>query len=313
MECELYESFEELKFRLFKTLNLPEELLIRIGFYEVNERYEFFDETFIEDFVRVSDVLGSWDLEHQVDLTDKIEDTGEKVTITIDEDPAKIYLRFRYYLEKEVPKTILGKIEKIFNICEMLRLMHVNRINLSIEEVVNVVSIIVRMRNADLSIRNMSSLIADAKYILQLVGKHSRMNIKVSFQQVLVEIKKFDQDTFSILKNYLMDIYKSTLSYRAQNFKVNLETRTIFEYNFPSNVLLLINPTAVILTTSKVNGLLEIPFQDIRKMLLNKNFLVIILNITQDDFYEKVEYSNNEDAKITQSFKKIELKSNQVC
>lgn len=62
MACELYEPFEELKGRLFKLFGVPADLFMYLGFFELQETEKYFDEAFIEDFVRISDVLGSMEL-----------------------------------------------------------------------------------------------------------------------------------------------------------------------------------------------------------------------------------------------------------
>ena len=57
----LYNTFDELKQQIIKILKLPDNLFPFIGFYEVNETDGFYDENFIEDFVRISDVIASWE------------------------------------------------------------------------------------------------------------------------------------------------------------------------------------------------------------------------------------------------------------
>ena len=59
LPCEMYESLEEVKYRLFGMFTIPADLFSHLCFYELIDRPDCFEETFVEDFVRVSDVLAT--------------------------------------------------------------------------------------------------------------------------------------------------------------------------------------------------------------------------------------------------------------
>lgn len=58
---ELYDTAEEVKFQIMTFLNVPREYHPYFGLYEIIEYPKYNEETFIEDFVRVSDVVGTFE------------------------------------------------------------------------------------------------------------------------------------------------------------------------------------------------------------------------------------------------------------
>jgi len=302
MRCELYDCFEELKYKVFKTLNFPQELLAHMAFYEVYERSEFFDETFIENFVRVSDVLGTWELAHMAKIQHNDEDDEESATVNLKaiEDRGKIYLKFRYHLLDSNKSKILKSIEDVFLFSEFYRLLHVNRISVSPEQFSMAMAVYVKLRNPDTTIKNMSNLIKEARHAIGFYGKFSGYNIKISYELVLSSLANFAGDSFSGMKKFILGIFEGTGAYKAQYFKINFEPDTIIQNDFPSNVLLLLNPSELLFTTTKRTIILAIPLTQIRTINIAKQVVILTTTIKIDEtengqpIFKKYSFRNNQ-------------------
>lgn len=57
---EVYDSMEEVKFQLLKFLHIPQEYQNQFQLYEIVTYEDFNEESYIEDFVRLADVLGTF-------------------------------------------------------------------------------------------------------------------------------------------------------------------------------------------------------------------------------------------------------------
>ncbi len=303
MQCELYESFEELKYRVFKTLNFPQELLVHMAFYEVYEQNEFFDETFIESFVRISDVVGTWEFAHLAKINQNQDDEEDEPSSSRTKGPeerGKIYLKFRYHLMDSNKSKILQSIEDIFLFSEFYRLLHVNRIVVTAEQFASAMAVYVKLRNPDTTIKNMSNLIKEARHAISFYGKFSGYNIKISYELVLNGLANFAGDNFSGMRKFILSIFEGTGAYKAQYFKVNFEPESIIQNDFPSNVLLLVNPSELLFTTTKLTVILAIPFSQIRTLNIVKQVLVLTTTIKIDEsetgqpIFKKYSFRNNQ-------------------
>ena len=94
MPIEIFDTCEQLKQQIFKVFKWKEDLMPFFGFYETKDNIKFKDENFIEDFVRVSDVLASWELAY---AARNFMPFGDDVDDDTFDESFKIYLRPRYY------------------------------------------------------------------------------------------------------------------------------------------------------------------------------------------------------------------------
>lgn len=64
-ECyvDFFELVNDVKLRVLKYLEIPEELNHYFGFYEEIESENYFEETFINDSVKITDILASWEFD----------------------------------------------------------------------------------------------------------------------------------------------------------------------------------------------------------------------------------------------------------
>jgi hypothetical protein len=294
-------------------LNFPEDLLANMAFYEVYEQSDFFDETFIEQFVRISDVVGTWELSdaalnyEKIYEEEKNEEEPRSTPQTLIESKGKIYLKFRYYLPKSKNSKTLSSIEDIFLMAEFYRLLYVNRMDISTDQFVQVMSIYTKMRNPDTSIKNMSTLMKEARHAIGFYGNYSGKSVKISYELVLNGIAPFNEDSYSTMKRFVLDIFQSTCSYKAHYYKINFEAQTIIENEFPSNVLLLVTPTDLIFVTTKMVDIVSIPFSQIRTINIIKNVIVLTTTTKIEEssggspLFRKYSFRNNQAKSLYQT------------
>lgn len=283
LKVELYENFEEIKYRVFKLFSFPSELLPHLGFYEVVESNLMFDETFIEEFVRVVDVLATWDVKKTRQESQTIDN---KIVST------KIFFKFRYYLRTDDSSLILRKIEKCFLIAEFFRLIYCNRIKLSSEEFIRAMAILVRFKYVSIGNEELANLIKDAKEVLHYYGHISNNAIRFTFKQVLSEVKTLEVEKAFSLKNNLVEIMKSTPVYRSQFFRIRMDPDTVMRYFVPINVLLLVSPTGINFLSSKFISLFFAAYETIRTVLLNADNVHIIFNLEEPKLVGNKEDNN---------------------
>lgn len=270
--AELYESFEELKYRLFRIFGFPNELLANFGFYEVTETPMLLDEAFVEDFVRVSDVLATWELRRQRDVKDGQEENHHQ---------SKLYFRMRYFLNVEESKSIFRKIEKCFLIADFFRLIYSNKIRVSVETFVRSLAMLIRMKYVLVGPEDLASLVNDAKRVLKLYGSNSNNAVRVSYKLVMLELRSLEAEKPYSLKNYLVDIMKTTDSYRTQCFRVAMTPETIKRHFIPLSVYLLLGPSGISFTDPKLNQLRTSGFESVRQVLLSNDKVSIVFNIQE--------------------------------
>jgi len=269
---EVYESFEEVKYRLFRLFGFPNEMLPHIGFYEVTEAPMLLDEAFVEDFVRVSDVLATWALRRQRDVKEGRHEADTH---------SKIYFRFRYFLNVEDPTSIFRKIEKCFLIADFFRLIYSNKIKVSIETFVRALAILIRMKYVLVGPEDLANLVNDAKRVLKLYGNNSNNAIRVSYKQILAELRSLEAEKPYSLKNYIIDIMKTTDSYRTQLFRVAMTSETIKRHFVPLNVYLMIGPAGITFTDPKLSQIRTNGFESVRQVLLSNDRVSVVFNIQE--------------------------------
>lgn len=278
LRVEIYESFEELKYRLFKMFSFPSELLPRMAFYEVVETPMLFDETFIEEFVRVSDFLTAWEVRKQKDLETH---TSEEALIS------KLYLKFRYYLIGNDPKSILYKIEKCFLVSEFFRLIYSDKVRLKSEDFVRAIAMLILMRSSSVSQDQIGRLVSDVRAALKLYGNVSNYSVKINYKQVLAEIKIFENEKPAMLKNMLIGMLQQTPAYRTQFFRVSMLAETIKRYFLPVNTFLLIGPDGIQFANCHMTKVyLNSPLERIRQVLLNDSTVHIVFNTEEKGLAE---------------------------
>lgn len=60
---EFFETIEEVKKKALEVLGIPAELHSHFAFYEQLESENFYEETFLNDTLKVTDVLASWEFD----------------------------------------------------------------------------------------------------------------------------------------------------------------------------------------------------------------------------------------------------------
>ena len=265
--CELYESLEEVKGRLFRLFAIPKDLLPHMGFYEVLESERHFEETFVEDFVRAADVAAGWELRaQQAPLRS-----------------ARLYFCFRYYLTTEDPSFVLRKVEKCFLVADLLRLLHCNRVPVAIDDFNQVVAMLLRMRRFQVHADEMPRLVPEAREAIRFYGQHSDFCVRSNHRQVLAQLKVFEFDKPFILKNNLLQLMKNLGCYRVQCFEVQMTARTVRQHGMELRMTLLVGPAGLALNNGRKAMLFACNYDYLRTVLLKEDVVHLVFNTEADE------------------------------
>lgn len=268
---------EEVKEKIFRHFNFPSELIPHFGFYQVVEHADFFDEVFIEDFVRPSDILAEW----MIKSTRSSVYIGEPVVLS-----SKIFFTFRYYLMLDDPKSVLCKIEKCFLIADFYRFLYSNKVKVSKEGFVQAMSLLGKMRRVQIGEKETPALITETIEMANVYGTISGNSTLCNYKQILDEMKKSNDDKPSILKAQLINMIDQTTSSRGQFFRIKFHQETAKKYLFPIYSLLLINPVEFLIL-----DLLSIPvftarFDAIRQILQKDDSVYLIFDFEEEALSE---------------------------
>ena len=275
-----------------------------MGFYEVIETERFFDETFVEDFVRVSDVVASWEIREK---KHREEVSFPKLVSTT------LFFCFRYYLNTEDSKFILRKIEKCFLIAEFYRLIHSNRVFLNVDAFNQAIAMLLKMRYLQINTDNMANLISETNFCLKLYGGVSNIASKCNYKQVLTQLKVFEFDKPFILKNNLLQMMKNLSCYRSQFFQIKMSLQTIKQQKMEFKMMLMINSNGIAFSNERKVVIYGCNFDHVRTVLIKNNNIQIVLNAEDKDDSEievlpqpneVSEFYENEQSKDSEKFVK---------
>lgn len=273
---ELYETFEEMKYSIIKFLDFPDTLMPFIGFYEVNETDHFFDENFVEDFVRVSDVISSWEYNYfaaNTKATDLEEDLlNNKVNYR--PDKSKIYLRFRYYSQPEDSTTLAKSIEDNFMICEIWRLIIANRIQLDKESLYNIIAMYIKMKYPKIGVKYLYAIINDINKALKVFGANSNLNLTANPEKILRRLRNHEEADIATLKQRLTVLLRTNPCYKTQHFAIYFEDDQVVKHGLSPEMIMLVNSNKIFLCKLNMNRCKVFRHDQIRTMHVNKDLIV---------------------------------------
>ncbi len=94
------------------------------------------------------------------------------------------------------------------------------------------------------------------------------MDIKVSYKQIINNIKQLEEVQIGRLRKMLIDIYKSKPIYKGIAFSIDVDKTTIFNFDFDKKMILIITPSMIIFTNTKGIALYSIDYSQIYSMHL---------------------------------------------
>ena len=291
---EIYETFDELKFKILKFLNFPEELTPFMGFYEANETDQFIDENFIEDFVRVSDVLASWEYNYFATNAQGTANESENFLSSKNnytDEKSKVFLRFRYYTQEEDAKTLIKEIEDTIAIAEVWRLVICNRVLLDKESLYNVIAIYLKMKYPKIGVKYIYALINDIKHALKVFGKNSNLNLTATPEKILRRMKDYEKNSVEDLKRKITILIRTNPVYKTQHFMIYLEREEMVKHNLSADMVLVIGASNVFVCKTNMDRVLALRYDCIKTIHIHEDLVIIMykkpLKVSNtDEFYE---------------------------
>lgn len=322
IDFEVYETCEQVKERIADRFGINKDQLPMLSFYEVKENDKFIDENYVEDFVRLSDVLASWELAY---ASRNYTPFGDEVQDDSYDNTFKLYLRPRYYF----PKKTLSSIESIENsllICEMVRLLRLQRIKLDMvlltEAVVSFCALMLKSSSSANLISNVNKM---KRYTDYLVGwdkslvkrvlhgepkkkdkedEEKEVNKKEAVEEDLKPIFSQKMDDFKLLesdeiKKRMMLCFRKSPCYKTQIYKIKFDKSYVLEKNYPMDAMFYVGPHKMGIFDFKNKHLKRIKFEDVKSVSVFKRTVVLILNkeichINNNDENEKLFFESNQ-------------------
>lgn len=273
---ELYQTVEEAKFHMLKTLEIPKEYHTYFGIYEVIETEAFYEETFIEEFVRCSDVLASFEISKS-DLVTSKKDQIITNKLGYSTEANRLYLRVRYYYQN--PEDIIWTaIQDTFAITEIWRLIICNRIILDKESLYNIIALKLKFIYPKMGIRFITALLSDINKNIQVLGKNSNLRVYANQEIILKKMKNYDKNSLEDLKIKTSKIFEKNPLYKTQSFEVELKEDLAKLLNFPSKLILLLGSDRLHLCKINLEKIKTILYCTIEKIFLKNSFVVIAIN-----------------------------------
>lgn len=293
---EVYETFDELKFKVLRFLNFPDDAMPFMGFYEVNETDQFVDENFIEDFVRVSDVLASWEYNYfatNSSVANAESDNFLSSKNNYSEEKSKVYLRFRYYTQPEESTTLLKEIEDSIALAEIWRLIIVNRILLDKESLYNLIAVYLKMKYPKIGVKYIYALINDIKKALKVFGANSNLNLTATPEKILRRMKDYEGDDVASLKRKLTILVRTNVAYKTQPFMVYFDQDQMLKHdNVSADMIFVIGSDKAFLCKLNMDRVVNFRFDCLKTIHIHGDLVILI--------YKKLTRVRGDDGEYTQ-------------
>ena len=293
MPIEIFDTCEQLKQQIFKVFKWKEDLMPFFGFYETKDNIKFKDENFIEDFVRVSDVLASWELAY---AARNFMPFGDDVDDDTFDESFKIYLRPRYYHYK-APNLAIKSLENTLLICELIRQIREDRIKVNIKDLTHAIALYCSMKLPETNIHNMVKNVSKIKkltnYLLKgnkklairvLYGDGADVNeddgMKETFSEMLNIAQDFELDR---KKEEFLGCFAKNSYFKSQNYKIKFSKEYVMDKNYPPDAILCISPEKIGIINEDQSHLKRFKFDDVKSVSVFKRNVVLIINQNIED------------------------------
>ena len=277
---EIYETFDELKFKVLRFLNFPDDAMPFMGFYEVNETDQFIDENFIEDFVRVSDVLASWEYNYfatNSSVANAESDNFLSSKNNFSDEKSKVFLRFRYYTQDEEATTLLKEIEDSIALAEIWRLIIVNRILLDKESLYNLIAVYLKMKYPKIGVKYIYALINDIKKALKVFGSNSNLNLTATPEKILRRMKDYEGDDVASLKRKLTILVRTNVAYKTQPFMVYFDQEQMLQHdNLSVDMIFVVGSDKAFLCKLNMDRVVNFRYDCIKTIHIHGDLVILI-------------------------------------
>lgn len=313
MPVEIYQTCEQLKQDIFKVFKWKEDLMPFFAFYEAKDNEKYVDENFVEDFVRVSDVLASWELAYAARNFMPFGDEQDDDTY---DESFKLYLRPRYY-QPVFKNSAIESLENTLLICELVRQMRNDRIKLDIKNMTQAVALYCSMKLPETTVHNMVKNVSKIKKLTTyLLCKNERLvkrvlygddpevseddGMKENFSEILHIAQDYDMER---KKAEFIGCFKKNSYYKSQCYKVKFDKTYVMEKNYPPDGILYISPTRIGVVDNDQRHLKRFNFDQLKSVSVFKRNVVFIINrniedINDNDKNEKFIFEANQSENI---------------
>ena len=325
MPVEVYDTCEQLKQQIFKVFKWKEDMMPMFSFYEVKENDKCIDENFVEDFVRISDVLASWELAF---AARNFMPFGDEVADDQFDESFKLYLRPRYYFPGN-PVSAIKSVEDSFLICELVRYMRNGMIKLDINNLSHAIALYCSMKLPQTTVKNMVQNVAKIRNLTSylLSDRHAEVKrvlfgdqkkgeeggMKDSFSEILNTAQDYDLER---KKSEFVACFKKNPCYKTQLYKIKFNRDYVLYKDFPAEAIFYIGPVKLGMFSFEHKHLKRIKYENVKSVSVFKRSIILILNydiedINDNEKNEKLVFESNQAENIYQVIQNyISLKIN---
>ena len=326
MRIEVFDTVEHIKQKIFKYFKWKEDLMPFITFLEFKDNDKHFDENYVEDFVRVADILASWELSY---ANRNFMPFGDEVADDTYDDCYKLYLRCKYF-HPEPPLQSIESVENSLHVCELVRSLRIQRIKMNIEDLTKAIALYCSLSLPEMNVKNMVKsvskikklaryLIPDNKNLINrvLFGEDPEVSeedgMKDAFSEILDIAKDFDIER---KKKEFCDCFYKNPCHKAQYYKIKFDSVYVLTMNYPSTGCFYISPDKLGIVDINQSHLIRLKYEDIKTISVYKRKIVLVINrniedIDDNDKNQKMVFESNQADNIYKAFQSyVSLKLN---
>lgn len=282
---ESYSTISELKQEIVAKYGFGESKIANYGIYEFCAKEKVFEENYIEDKIKVLDVIGSWS--NEIDfLNTKADKTGESTTVRY-----RLYFQIRFYFESDLPQ---NRVLKYYQ-C-VYRFMK-NRFNINYETYKQLMALRLRVDFGTANIVNVDHIMLNFKQEspkLDFETMENDESIRIK-DDVLAEYKKVTLDVYSA-QNEFLKICQNEPLYFSELYPVKLYEREDQDnqnvFDLPMNLFVALKYDKVYLLDTDFSIIKEFTYSEIMKWGYSHKLFILIISADEKDLPVKVSFKS---------------------
>lgn len=280
---ESYTTIGELKTDIIKKYNFDESKTPYYGIYEFCAKEKVYEENYIDDKIKVLDVIGSWS--NEIDfLNVKAEKTGESTSVRY-----RLYFQMRFYFESDLPQiNVLKYYQCVYRFMK-------NRFNIDYETYKKLMALRLRIDFGEPDTSKIDHIMLNFKQESPLLNYESFSSDELNNlkQEVIDEYKGTDLDLYAAQIEFL-NICKNNPLYFSELFPVKLYEREDQDnqnlFNLPENLFIALKYDRVYLLNSDFLIIKEFSYSEIMKWGYSSKLFILIITTKEQELPIKVSF-----------------------